>query len=206
MATTAPNLSSSIRRCNTEHHIVEDRYYLHHHAPDHYHNRRLYTIRQHMSTSSLYQLMQNHASDKDASRTVVTGKFKQRRRKASMSSSQLTAMELPAKRPTAIAPAHMIRSHALIPATCSRLRLACETCQHTVHKHQYLYCRNCPVVCHARDTCLNDIPRDCPAHDLGLEGWGESEWIDFCVLLICLFVCLFEKLIGNHERIVDQLV
>lgn len=176
MNTSMSVRSSSVRRSTGEQNFVDDRYYLHHHAPDHYQNRPLHAIRQHMSTSSLHQLVHNQSGqDRENPPRSVTDLLKHRRRKASMSTSHLTTVERPAKRPSPIAPTYVSRGHALISATCSRLRLACETCQHTVHKHHYLYCRNCPVVCHAREACTRQIPRDCPALDLGLEGWGESE-------------------------------
>lgn len=176
MDTSVSVRSASVRRSTGEQNFVDDRYYLHHHAPDHYQNRPLHVIRQHMSTSSLHQLMHNQTGqDRENPPRSMTDLLKHGRRKASMSTSHLTTVEPSAKRPSPIAPTHVSRGHALISATCSRLRLACEACQHTVHKHHYLYCRNCPVVCHAREACTRQIPRDCPALDLGLEGWGESQ-------------------------------
>ncbi|TPP57362.1 hypothetical protein FGIG_04624 [Fasciola gigantica] len=167
--------SASVRRIAAEQNSVEDRYYLHHHAPDHYQSHRLHAIRKHVSASSLHQLEHNHRGDRENPPRSVTNSLKQKRRKASMSTSQLTSTETPAKRPSLVTPTCVVRGHALMSATCSRLRSPCETCQHTVHRHHYLYCRNCPVVCHARDACIKQIPRDCPALDLGLEGWGESQ-------------------------------
>ncbi|VEL35738.1 unnamed protein product [Protopolystoma xenopodis] len=69
-----------------------------------------------------------------------------------------------------------IVGHEFVSATRTRYYGRCEACRRGVHRQQYLYCRHCPAVCHARDDCLNGLTRKCPSLELSVEGWGEGKY------------------------------
>ncbi|EUB62884.1 Pleckstriny domain-containing family M member [Echinococcus granulosus] len=65
--------------------------------------------------------------------------------------------------------------HLMIPASSTKYWGACEACRQNVHLTKYLYCRHCPVVCHASNRCLSKLKRKCPSVELGILGWGEGK-------------------------------
>ncbi|KAF5402497.1 hypothetical protein PHET_03861 [Paragonimus heterotremus] len=165
--------SSNIHHHANNYPEATQRYYLHHHGPYHCHHRALGIIRQNASTTSLYQLMHANGEPRPSTTTGIfrTPKPFKVKFKGSMSTGHLPSLTQKCSTPRTRT---SVRGHTMIPATCSRLRLPCETCLHTVHTHRYLYCLHCPVVCHAREECTQNIPRYCPSQEFAIEGWGEG--------------------------------
>ncbi|OON14283.1 hypothetical protein X801_09927, partial [Opisthorchis viverrini] len=161
------------------------RYFLHHHSPDHYQNRPMSALRQHMSFSSVQHLMKSRTNQRNNSFDTTPKQMDDHLlRRGSRSTTVLnqpneTGENLMNTTSTVV---QHTRGHDLVQATCSRLRLPCETCQHTVHGHHYLYCQHCPLVVHRKELCVTSIPRGCPSDDLGIKGWGEGrqtlKWMD----------------------------
>ncbi|TGZ70264.1 hypothetical protein CRM22_003300 [Opisthorchis felineus] len=161
------------------------RYFLHHHSPDHYQNRPMSALRQHMSFSSVQHLMKSRTNQRNNSFDATPKHMDDHLlRRGSRSTTLLnqpneTVENLMNSASTVV---QHTRGHDLVQATCSRLRLPCETCQHTVHGHHYLYCQHCPLVVHRKELCVTALPRGCPSVDLGIKGWGEGrqtiKWMD----------------------------
>ncbi|KAK4474441.1 hypothetical protein MN116_001596 [Schistosoma mekongi] len=155
----------------------KSRYFLHHHGPDHHQGRSLSSFKQHMSSSALGHLIST-ASQKHLSRQhKTTHRFK------FSSSSSLSQNHIHLhkevnnhyKGDNAVSEV-LLKGHVFVRATCTRLRDPCEFCQHSVHGHSYLYCRNCPVVIHNKDICQEQLTRVCPAPEIGIVGWGEGNY------------------------------
>nr|CAH8819144.1 unnamed protein product [Trichobilharzia regenti] len=155
----------------------KSRYYLHHHGPDHYHGRPLSSFKQHMSSSTLAHLIPNasqkhlHRQHKSAHRfefssagNLAVNHSSLEKELGRKSGGDETVFEV------------ILKGHVFVRATCSRLRECCEFCQHSVHGHSYLYCRNCPVVIHNKDVCQERLTRVCPVQEIGITGWGEGNY------------------------------
>ncbi|CAH8629868.1 unnamed protein product [Heterobilharzia americana] len=177
MSQKGSSSNASIHRSLHSDEQCKNRYYLHHHGPGHHHGRSLSSFKQHMSSSTLGHFMHNtsqktlsnshkstHQFKFSSAGSLITGRSSLGKESIHKSDGDETVFEV------------LLKGHVFVRATCSRLREWCEFCQHSVHGHSYLYCRNCPVVIHNKDLCQEQLTRVCPALELGIIGWGEGNF------------------------------
>lgn len=173
---------------------LNSRYYLHHHAPNHHHHTSFSSFKRHMSVSSLSHLVASHSRPKLSSPLE-----KSKKNVKFMSAVYLTDQRHDLQ--DDLQSVHdidksldqsmlIIKDHAFVKATCTKLKQFCETCQCSVHAHNYWYCKNCPVVIHNKIKCQHYLTRLCPTKTLKIQGWGEGRQIYFIQLNLKLIIVI----------------
>lgn len=160
--------------------IAHCRYFQHHHMP--MHNKlmsrfssigdQLHKLRLHDKNLTQYRNERIQRQQIDSHKPVGMRMVKSGVESVRLSMHNIRSAE--EMLPTSSDGPMNLNGHEMVAATCTRYWGDCETCRLTVHASKYLYCRNCPIVCHNARKCWREIPRDCPAVKLGICGWGEG--------------------------------